>query len=142
MVFRWWANDGPLIVVFHQLKKTLSKLDPLRQNFLDPRMQMGNHVLCAKSAFMCQGHHGYPTLKTTTEPGTDVGSFDLRHHAVLESSTPFLCLRLTKCVMFLFMTKGLTSLCSAQADLRLCWSHATKSGCIHIQIIISRSLLF
>ena len=61
MVFRWRANDDPHIVVFgsslpSSIKKKLSKLDP----FLDPRMQLSNYVLCAKSAFMRQ----YPTLKT------------------------------------------------------------------------------
>ena len=39
---RWRADDGPLIVVFGSYlpssKKTTSKLDPLWQNFLDPRM--------------------------------------------------------------------------------------------------------
>ena len=28
----------------------------------------------------------------------------------------------------LFITKAMIRLCGAQADLRLCWSHATKSG--------------
>ena len=53
MAFRWRAVDGPLIVVFGSFlssslnklkktakKKTLSKLDPLWQNFLDLRMLM------------------------------------------------------------------------------------------------------
>ena len=40
---RWQENDGPLLVVFwftspHQPKKMLSELDPIWQNFLDPRM--------------------------------------------------------------------------------------------------------
>ena len=49
MAFPWLANDGPLIVEIafsHQLKnnkknktkKQLSKLNPIWQNFLDPRM--------------------------------------------------------------------------------------------------------
>ena len=44
MAFRWRADDGPLIVVCESSSlpsstiKTLSKLDPLWQNFLDPRM--------------------------------------------------------------------------------------------------------
>ena len=47
MAFRWQADDGLLIVVLgsslpsstkKQQKKTLSKLDPLSQNFLDPQM--------------------------------------------------------------------------------------------------------
>ena len=55
MVFRWRANDDPHIVVFgsslpSSIKKKLSKLDP----FLDPRMQLSNYVLCAKSAFLRQ----------------------------------------------------------------------------------------
>ena len=33
------------------------KLDPLGQNFLDPRIQLGNYVLYGKSTFMGQGHH-------------------------------------------------------------------------------------
>ena len=37
-------------------------------------------------------------------------------------------LDLTKCIMFL-----LIRLCGAQADLRLRWSHTTKSGYIHLQ---------
>ena len=53
------------IVVFgsslpSSIKKKLSKLDP----FLDPRMQLSNYVLCAKSAFMRQCTTCYPTLKT------------------------------------------------------------------------------
>ena len=47
-----------------------------------------------------------------------------------------LCLRLTiladsgptKCLKFLFIR-----LCGAQVDLRLRWSHTTKSGYIHLQ---------
>ena len=46
-VFRWWANNGRLVVVFgfslpsslKHTQKSLSELDPLWQNFLDPRMQ-------------------------------------------------------------------------------------------------------
>ena len=44
MANRWWAIDGPLLELFgsslsspHQ-NKALSELDPLRQNYLDPRM--------------------------------------------------------------------------------------------------------
>ena len=50
MAFRWQADDGPLLVVFgssvsHYLKKKTTKknsseLDPLWQNFLDPRMPL------------------------------------------------------------------------------------------------------
>ena len=36
MAFRWWADDGPSIPP--STNKTLSSLDPLWQNFLDPRM--------------------------------------------------------------------------------------------------------
>ena len=36
------------------------KVGPLWQNFLDPRMQLGNYVLCVKSAFVRQGHHMLP----------------------------------------------------------------------------------
>ena len=69
MVFRWRANDDTHIVVFGSSlpssikKKKLSKLDP----FLDPRMQLSNYVLCAKSAFMCQCTTCYPTLKTARD---------------------------------------------------------------------------
>ena len=35
--------------------------------------------------------------------------------------------------MFLFITKALITMCGTQADLRLCWSHTTKSGYIHLQ---------
>ena len=43
MAFRWRADDGPFIAVFgssipSSTKKKLSNLDPLGQNFLDPRM--------------------------------------------------------------------------------------------------------
>ena len=46
--FYWWAHDGPRFVVFgfslpsslrKHTQKPLSELDPLWQNFLDPRMQ-------------------------------------------------------------------------------------------------------
>ena len=45
MAFRWRANDGPLIIVLRSSlpsskKKKFSRLDPLWQNFLDPRMYM------------------------------------------------------------------------------------------------------
>ena len=41
MAFPWWADDGPLIVVLGTSLplSTQSKLDPLWQNFLDPRME-------------------------------------------------------------------------------------------------------
>ena len=35
--------------------------------------------------------------------------------------------------MFLFITKALIRLCSAWADLRLCWSHATNSEYKHLR---------
>ena len=52
MAFRWWADDDPLVVLIldplfppqkkkkKKKKKTLSELDPLWQNFLDPRMMV------------------------------------------------------------------------------------------------------
>ena len=55
MVFRWWANDGPLLVVFgssfpssieiKQTKKT-SDLEPLWKKFLDPRMDSELLLTC------------------------------------------------------------------------------------------------
>ena len=50
MAFPWRADDGPLLVAFrsslHSInnnkKKTLSVLDPLWQNFLNPRMRLSN----------------------------------------------------------------------------------------------------
>ena len=51
MAFRWRADDDPRIVVLgsslpSSTKKTLSKLDPLWQNFLDPRMQRCKTIFC------------------------------------------------------------------------------------------------
>ena len=46
IAFRWRADDDPLIVVVGSSlpssseKKMLSKLDPLWQNFLDPRIEV------------------------------------------------------------------------------------------------------
>ena len=58
-------------------------------------MQLGNYVLCVKSAFKHQGHHVLPTLKTATARGLIAAAFILdRHNAVLETSTLSLCLRL------------------------------------------------
>ena len=56
MAFRWRADDGPLLVVFgsslpSSTKKTLSKLDPRRQNFLDPRMSSVPAVLESRRFF-------------------------------------------------------------------------------------------
>ena len=41
--------------------------------------QLGNYVLCAKSAFVRQIHRVLPSLKTTTTRGLIVGFFDLKH---------------------------------------------------------------
>ena len=43
MAFRWRAYDGPLLVLYgssfpSSSKNTLSAMDPLWQNFLDPRI--------------------------------------------------------------------------------------------------------
>ena len=40
--------------------------------------QLGNYVVCAKSAFVRQSHRVLPSLKTTT-CGLIVGFFDLKH---------------------------------------------------------------
>ena len=73
-VFRWQANDGPLLwclepLSHHQLKKTLSKLDPPPPP--DKIFWLGNHVLCAKPR--------------PPRANNNSGGFDLRHHAVLET---------------------------------------------------------
>ena len=59
MAFRWRVDDGPLIAVFEFYltlqqfkKKTLSMLDPLWQNRLDPRMKSD---LIAKQFKVCTG---------------------------------------------------------------------------------------
>ena len=41
--------------------------------------QLGNYVLRAKSAFVCQSHRVLPSLKTTLTHGLIVGFFDLKH---------------------------------------------------------------
>ena len=74
-VFRWQANDGPLLwcldpLSHHQLKKTLSKLDPPPPP-PDKIFWLGSHVLCAKP----RPPRAY----------NNSGGFDLRHHAVLET---------------------------------------------------------
>ena len=127
MVFRWRANDDPHIVVFgsslpSSTKKKLSKLDP----FLDPLMQLDNYVLCAKSAFMRHATTCYPTLKTAR----------VMKAAALIFMTMYLCLRLILLAdrfdpdqaRQIFITKALIRMCGTQAELRLCWSHTTKSG--------------
>ena len=75
-VFRWQANDGPLLwclepLSHHQLKKTLSKLDPPPPPPPDKIFWLGNHVLCAKPR--------------PPRANNNSGGFDLRHHAVLET---------------------------------------------------------
>ena len=50
MAFRWRADDGPLLVLLDPLcplqNKTLSELDLLWQNFLDPHMKVTeNHIV-------------------------------------------------------------------------------------------------
>ena len=52
--------------------------------------QLGNYVLCVKSAFVRQATACYPSLKTTTTRGLIVGFFDLKH--VREPlPCPFVC---------------------------------------------------
>ena len=52
--------------------------------------QLGNYVLCAKSAFVRQATACYPSLKTTTTRGLIVSFFDLKH--VREPlPCPFVC---------------------------------------------------
>ena len=78
-VFRWQANDGPLLwcldpLSHHQLKKTLSKLDPPPPPPPPPPDKifwLGSHVLCAKPR--------------PPRANNNSGGFDLRHHAVLET---------------------------------------------------------
>ena len=69
-VFCWQANDGLLLwcldpLSHHQLKKTLSKLDPPPP---DKTFWLGDHVLCAKPR--------------PPRANNNSGGFDLRHHAV------------------------------------------------------------
>ena len=80
-------------------------------------MQLGNYVLCVKSSFMHQGHHELPNSLNSNSTWPDSGSFDLRHHAVLETWTVPLSAAdnisgqfgprsgPTKCLMFIFITK-------------------------------------
>ena len=64
MAFRWRADDGPLMVEFGSFfssnykktkkKKTLSKLDPLWQYFLDPRLFLPTETISiAKWIVLC-----------------------------------------------------------------------------------------
>ena len=51
IAFRWRAVDGPLLVIFGSsfLLSKKKELDPLLQNFLDPRMyKLVLHVIRAK----------------------------------------------------------------------------------------------
>ena len=54
MAFSWWDDDVPLIVVFASFLQPKKKLDPLWQNFLDPRMARGirrsNHCIDRRMA--------------------------------------------------------------------------------------------
>ena len=107
-VFRWQANDGPLLwcldpLSYHQLKNVVKVGPPPPPP--DIIFWLGNHVLCVKPR--------------PPRANNNSGGFDLRHHAVLETlsaadnnsrqfgprSGP------TKCLMFL-----LIRLCGAQAD--------------------------
>ena len=74
MAFRWLANDGPLLVLYgsslllspHQnTPKTLSELDPLWQNFLDPRM----HCSAIKEETIAINHNGIPLRNFETIRG-------------------------------------------------------------------------
>ena len=74
-VFRWQANDGPLLWCFdplshHQLKKNVVKVGPPPPP-PDKIFWLGNHVLCAKPR--------------PPRANNNSGGFDLRHHAVLET---------------------------------------------------------
>ena len=73
-----WCLD-PLF--HHQLKKTLSKLDPPPPPRTNKTFWLCNHVLCAKSAFMRRGHN----VPTTTARDLKAVALKLilRHHAVL-----------------------------------------------------------
>ena len=51
--------------------------------------QLGNYVLCANSAFVCQKATAcYPSLKTTSTCGLIVGIFDLKHMSVNHYPVP------------------------------------------------------
>ena len=72
-VFRWQANDGPLLwcldpLSHHQLKKRQSWTPPPPP---DKIFWLGSHVLCAKPR--------------PPRANNNSGGFDLRHHAVLET---------------------------------------------------------
>ena len=74
-VFRWQANDGPLLwcldpLSHHQLKKIVVKVGPPPPP-PDKTFWLGNQVLCAKPR--------------PPRANNNSGGFDLRHHAVLET---------------------------------------------------------
>ena len=73
MVFRWQANDGPLLwcldpLSHHQLKKRCLSWTPPPPG---KTFWLGNRVLCAKPK--------------PPRANNNSGGFDLRHHAVLET---------------------------------------------------------
>ena len=45
----------------------------------EKKTQLGNYVLCARSAFLRQSNRMLPSLKTTTARGLIGGFFDLKH---------------------------------------------------------------
>ena len=105
------------------------------------RRQRDNYVLCANllSPPSCaKATRFYPILTTSSTCGTDSGVFDLKFMLSLS-----FCLRLimlagslgpdvarqnVECYCCFFQNKGPNKTVGQQADLRLCWSHATKSG--------------
>ena len=71
MAFCWWADDDPLIVVLgtflhlsNKEKKTLSELDPLWQNFLDPHMAHLPLVLEVPGSIPARGEEKFRSPNT------------------------------------------------------------------------------
>ena len=76
-----------------------------------------------RSPLLCAN---YPTLKTAR--GMKAADLIFMSAADIISRQVWPRPGPTKCLMFVFITKALIRMCGTQADLRLCWSHTTKSG--------------
>ena len=74
MAFRWWADDGPLIMVLgssllkKQTQRTVSLLDSLWQNSLDLRMDYVSIANCGR--LQCQSS-GQEVLSCLQWPGSN-----------------------------------------------------------------------
>ena len=112
---QWWpAYSGVWILTpIINLKKVV-KVGPLS----------GSAHAAEQLCFMCEVR--FPTLKTAR--GMKAADLIFMSAADIISRQVWPRPGPTKCLKFVFITKALIRICGTPADLRLCWSHTTKSG--------------